>query len=41
MLSLFDGFSLLLSSVCNRKLLGALGIATRSKNATSGSWPYY
>ena len=23
------------------KLLGAPGIATRSKNATRGSWPYY
>ena len=24
-----------------KKLLGAKGIATRSKNATRGSWPYY
>ena len=24
-----------------RKLLGAPGIATRSKDATRGSWPYY
>ena len=24
-----------------RTLLGAPGIATRSKDATSGSWPYY
>ena len=31
---------------CNRrrvgkKLLGAPGIATRNKDATRGSWPYY
>ena len=25
----------------NKKLLGAPGIATRSKDATRGSWPYY
>ena len=25
----------------NKKLLGAPGIATRNKDATSGSWPYY
>ena len=25
----------------NKKLLGAPGIATRSKNATRGSWPYF
>ena len=25
----------------SKKLLGAKGIATRSKNATRGSWPYY
>ena len=25
----------------NKKLLGAAGIATRSKDATRGSWPYY
>ena len=25
----------------NKKLLGAPGIATRSKNGTRGSWPYY
>ena len=25
----------------NKKLLGAKGIATRSKDATRGSWPYY
>ena len=25
----------------NKKLLGAKGIATRSKDATSRSWPYY
>ena len=25
----------------NKKLLGAPGIATRSKDATSGSWLYY
>ena len=25
----------------NNKLLGAKGIATRSKDATRGSWPYY
>ena len=25
----------------NKKLLGAKGIATRSKDATKGSWPYY
>ena len=25
----------------NKKLLGAPGIATRSKDATWGSWPYY
>ena len=25
----------------NRKLLEAPGIATRSKDATRGSWPYY
>ena len=25
----------------NRKLLGVPGIATRSKDATRGSWPYY
>ena len=24
----------------NKKLLGAPGIATRSKDATRGSWPY-
>ena len=24
-----------------KKLLGAPGIATRSKDATRGSWPYY
>ena len=27
--------------VKSKKLLGALGIATRSKDATRGSWPYY
>ena len=25
----------------SKKLLGAPGIATRSKDATRGSWPYY
>ena len=25
----------------NKKLVGAPGIATRSKDATRGSWPYY
>ena len=25
----------------NKKLLGAPGINTRSKDATRGSWPYY
>ena len=25
----------------HKKLLGAKGISTRSKDATSGSWPYY
>ena len=25
----------------NKKLVGAKGIATRSKDATRGSWPYY
>ena len=25
----------------NKKLLGAKGIPTRSKDATRGSWPYY
>ena len=25
----------------NKELLGAPGIATRSKDATRGSWPYY
>ena len=25
----------------NKKLLGALGIAIESKDATRGSWPYY
>ena len=25
----------------NNKLLGGPGIATRSKEATRGSWPYY
>ena len=25
----------------NKKLLGAPGITTRSKDATRGSWPYY
>ena len=25
----------------NKKLLGAPGTATRSKDATRGSWPYY
>ena len=25
----------------NKKLLGAPGIATKSKDATRGSWPYY
>ena len=25
----------------NKKLLGAKGITTRSKDATRGSWPYY
>ena len=25
----------------NKKLLAAPGIATRSKDATRGSWPYY
>ena len=25
----------------NKKLLGASGITTRSKDATRGSWPYY
>ena len=25
----------------NKKLLGAPGIATRNKDATRGSWPYY
>ena len=29
------------SSKNSRTLLGAKGIATRSKNATRGSWPYY
>ena len=29
------------SNLRARKLLGAPGIATRSKEATSGSWPYY
>ena len=24
----------------SKKLLGAMGIATRSKDATRGSWPY-
>ena len=28
-------------SVKNGKLLVAKGIATRNKNATRGSWPYY
>ena len=27
--------------VVTRTLLGTKGIATRSKNATSSSWPYY
>ena len=25
----------------NKKLLGAPGLTTRSKDATRGSWPYY
>ena len=29
------------SSFSSKKLLGAKGIATRNKNATRGSWPYY
>ena len=28
-------------AIRNKKLLGAPGIATRSKDATRGSWPYY
>ena len=32
--SIFKAFS-------NKKLLGAPGIATRSKDASRGSWPYY
>ena len=28
-------------SKTTRTLLGAKGIATRSKDATRGSWPYY
>ena len=31
----------LTSAASNKKLLGAPGIATRSKDATRGSWPYY
>ena len=31
----------LCGGVGTRTLLGAKGIATRSKNATRGSWPYY
>ena len=29
------------SQVSNKKLLGAPGLTTRSKDATRGSWPYY
>ena len=29
------------STIRNKKQLVAPGIATRSKDATSGSWPYY
>ena len=29
------------STISNKKLLGSPGIATRSKDATRGSWPYY
>ena len=28
-------------AISNKKLLVAKGIATRSKDATRGSWPYY
>ena len=28
-------------AIRSKKLLGAKGIATRSKDATRGSWPYY
>ena len=30
-----------IEATSNKKLLGAPGIATRSKDATRGSWPYY
>ena len=32
---------LVVFSTRSKKLLGAPGIATRSKDATRGSWPYY
>ena len=35
------GFSRPLKAARNKKLLGAPGIATRSEDATRGSWPYY
>ena len=45
-LSLFGGFGELLQGpppghTRSKKLRGAKGIATRSKDATRGSWPYY
>ena len=36
-----DGVRLEAIDIRNKKLLGAPGIATRSKDATRGSWPYY
>ena len=40
--SVFDGRAALRRFGIGRKLFwGAPGIATRSKNATMGSWPYY
>ena len=36
-----DGLFCTKATSRNKKLLGAPGIATRSKDATRGSWPYY
>ena len=33
--------SLLVTRSSNKKLLVTKGVATRSKDATRGSWPYY
>ena len=38
----FIAFSyLVVFTTRSKKLLGAPGIATRNKDATRGSWPYY